>query len=122
MQHFFKPVNASLQDTSCDCAHYFNPTLQKMPMQYIWDPEFDVIAAAIAKDARAAAAVEEVAAADEPAKLPQEKNNNRNGALNWGIPENQSMMEIISEGGQYTYIKSNPIWEIIAVQSFYDRI
>ena len=66
-------------------------------MQYIWDPEFDVIAAAIAKDARAAAAVEEVAAAaataaDEPAKL---KNNNRNGALNWGIPENQSMMEII---------------------------
>ena len=91
-------------------------------MYYIWDPEFDVIAAAIAKDARAAAAVEEVvvvaaaAASDEPAKLPQEKNNNRNGALNWGIPENQSMMEIISEGGQYTYIKSNPIWEKIAVQ------
>ena len=86
-------------------------------MEYIWDPEFDVIAAAIAKDARAAA-VEEVvvvvaaaaAAADEPAKLPQEKNNNRNGALNWGIPENQSMMEIISEGGQYTYFKSNPNW------------
>ena len=72
-----------------------------MPMEYIWDPEFDVIAAAIAKDARAAAAVEEVAAADEPAKLPQEKNKNRNGALNWGIPENQSMMEIISEGGQH---------------------
>ena len=93
-------------------------------MEYIWDPEFDIIAAAIAKDARAAAPVEEVAvaaaaaaaaAADEPAKLPQEKNNNRNGALNWGIPENQSMMEIISEGGQYTYIKSNPIWEKIAV-------
>ena len=54
-----------------------------MPMEYIWDPEFDVISAAIAKDARAAAAVEEVAAAaaDESAKLPQEKNNNRNGAL-----------------------------------------
>ena len=65
-------------------------------MQYIWDPEFDVIAAAIAKDARAAAAVEEVAAAaNEPAKLPQKRNNDRNGALNWGIPENQSMMEII---------------------------
>ena len=87
-------------------------------MEYIWDPEFDVIAAAIAKDARAAAAVEEVAAAaaDESAKLPQEKNNNRNGALNWGIPEKQSLMEIISEGGQYTYFKSNPIGEKIAVQ------
>ena len=104
MQHFFKPVNTSLQKTSCASAHYLIPTLQKMPMQYIWDA---VIAAAIAKDARAAAA----AAADEPAKLPQEKNNNRNGALNWGNPENQSMMEIISEGGQYTYIKSNLIWE-----------
>ena len=66
-------------------------------MQYIWDPEFDVIAAAIAKEARAPAAVEEVAAAaaNEPAKLPQKRNNDRNGALNWGIPENQSMMEII---------------------------
>ena len=90
-------------------------------MQYIWDLEFDVIAAAIAKDVRAAAAVEEVAAAaaaaaDEPAKLPQEENNNRNEALNWGILENQSMMEIISEGGQCTYFKSNPIWEKIAVQ------
>ena len=65
-----------------------------MPMEFIWDPEFDVISAAIAKDARAAAAVEEVAAAaaaDESAKLPQEKNNNRNGALNWGILENQSV-------------------------------
>ena len=25
-------------------------------------------------------------------------------------------MEIISEGGQYTYFKSNPTWEKIAVQ------
>ena len=56
---FFKPVNASLQNTSCDGAHYLNPTLQKMPMVNIWDPEFEVIAAAIAKDAMAAAAVEE---------------------------------------------------------------
>ena len=62
-------------------------------MQHMRDPDFDVIAAAIAKDARAAAFEEVAAAAAEvPAKLPQEKNNN------WGIPENQSMMEIRVQG------------------------
>ena len=35
-------------------------------MQHIRDPEFDVIAAAIAKDARAAAVEEVAAAAEEP--------------------------------------------------------
>ena len=61
-------------------------------MQHMRDPDFDVIAAAIVKDARAAAFEEVAAAAEVPAKLPQEKNNN------WGIPENQSMMEIRVQG------------------------
>ena len=51
-------------------------------MQHVRDLKFDVIAAAIAKDARAAAVEEVAAPAEEPAKLPQEKNNNRNGAPN----------------------------------------
>ena len=61
-------------------------------MQHMRDPEFDVIAAAIAKDARAAAFKEVAAAAEVPAKLPQEKNNN------WGIPKNHSTMEIRVQG------------------------
>ena len=40
-----------------------NPTVQKMPLQYIWNPDFDVVAAALAMtlaaDEVAAAPVEE---------------------------------------------------------------
>ena len=44
----------------------FESDFAKIPMQHMRDPEFDVIAAAIAKDARAAAVEEVAAAAEEP--------------------------------------------------------
>ena len=47
-----------------------NPTLQKMPLQYIWNPIFDVVAAALAKDAMTLAADEVAAAPVEEAVVP----------------------------------------------------
>ena len=52
---------------SSEGVHYFHLTLQKMQMQYVWYPGFDIIAAAIAKDARTAE--------EEPANQLQENNN-----------------------------------------------
>ena len=55
LQHFLKPVNATPQNTSSEFVDCLNLTLQKMRMQYVLYPGFDIIATAIAKDARTAA-------------------------------------------------------------------
>ena len=86
-------------------------------MQYIWDEEFDneaplvdevppEVAAVAVPQQQLVAAVEQVPNA--------EVKNNRNGAQNWGVLENTSMMTLIDKGKKYNVGRTSPLWDEVA--------
>ena len=86
-------------------------------MQYIWDEEFDneaplvdevppEVAAVAVPQQQLVAAVEQVPNA--------EVKNNRNGAQNWSVLENTSLMTLIDKGKKYNIGRTSPLWDEVA--------
>ena len=85
-------------------------------MQYIWDEEFDSEAPLVDKVPPVAAVAvpqQQLVAAVE--QIPNARvKNNRNGAQNWSIFENTSLMTLIDKRKRYNVGKTSPLWDDVA--------